>query len=244
MAAERHRERARIALVVPVLNEAGELGALAQALRDAAARCEVVVVDGGSDDGTRRALDGLSIPSCPYSGVGLRVLDAPRGRAVQMNAGARATSAPLLLFLHADTRLPPDGFDAVERACGAGAVGGCFRVRIDSPDPRLKLAAGIINLRSRLMPSASGDQAIFVRRDVFARLGGYREVALCEDLDLVARLKRHGRFVLVDREVATSARRWRAHGVNRTIALMWTLRLAWHLGISPATLARWYSDAR
>jgi len=192
------------------------------------------VDDGGSRDGTRPALDGL----------GVRVVDAPRGRARQMNAGARATAAPILLFLHADTRLPDGAVDAVCAAVDGGAAGGCFRVRIDSPDPRLRLAARIINLRSRLWASATGDQAIFVRRDVFDRLGGYRELALCEDLDFVRRLGRAGRFVVADAEVATSARRWHGHGVMRTIALMWTLRLGYHLGVSPDLLARWYRDAR
>jgi rSAM/selenodomain-associated transferase 2 len=234
MAAERLLRRPEVAIVVPVLNEARALPVLADELRRVAARCEVIVVDGGSSDGTRAALDQL----------GVRVAEAPRGRATQMNAGARATSAPILLFLHADTRLPGDACDAVTRAVARGAIGGCFRVRIDSPDPRLRVASRIINLRSRLVPSASGDQAIFVRRDVFERIGGFREIALCEDLDLVGRLARQGRFVLVDGEVVTSARRWHAHGVARTIALMWALRLAYHLGVDPTTLGRWYGDAR
>ena len=225
----------RVAVIVPVLDERAELPALAAELsRLSRAGAEVIVVDGGSRDGTRAELDRL----------GLRVLDAPRGRARQMNAGARATAAPILLFLHADTRLPGGALDAVTAAVDAGAGGGCFRVRIDSPDPRLALAAAIINLRSRLVASASGDQAIFVRRELFERLGGYRELALCEDLDLVARLRRHGRFVVADGEVTTSARRWHGHGVMRTIALMWTLRLGYHLGVSPNRLARWYRDAR
>jgi rSAM/selenodomain-associated transferase 2 len=226
---------ARVAVVVPVLDELRQLPALAGELeRLHADGAEVVVVDGGSRDGTRAALDALS----------LKVVDAPRGRATQMNAGARATSAPIVVFLHADTRLPPGALDDVTAAIDGGAAGGCFRVRIDSRDLRLAVAARIINLRSRLLPSASGDQAIFACRDRFERIGGYRELALCEDLDFVARLSRQGRFVCVDREVETSARRWQAHGVTRTIALMWTLRLGYHLGVSPRLLARWYGDAR
>jgi len=225
----------RVAVIVPVLDERAELPALAAELAGLQrAQAEVVIVDGGSTDGTRAELDRL----------GLAVVDAPRGRARQMNAGARATSAPILVFLHADTRLPDGALDAIGAAIDAGAAGGCFRVRIDSPDPRLAIAAAIINMRSRLIASASGDQAIFVRRDHFDRLGGYRELALCEDLDLVARLRRHGRFVLCDGAVTTSARRWHGHGVMRTIALMWTLRLGYHLGVSPNRLARWYRDAR
>jgi rSAM/selenodomain-associated transferase 2 len=227
--------RPRVAVIVPVLDELAELPALAAELaRLQRAAAEVVVVDGGSTDGTRAALGGL----------GVAVVDASRGRARQMNAGARATSAPILVFLHADTRLPDGALDAIAGAIDAGAAGGCFRVRIDSPDPRLAVAAAIINMRSRLIASATGDQAIFVRRDLFDRLGGYRELALCEDLDLVTRLRRHGRFALADGEVTTSARRWHGHGVMRTIALMWTLSLGYHLGVSPNRLARWYRDAR
>jgi rSAM/selenodomain-associated transferase 2 len=226
---------ARVAVIVPVLDELRQLPALAgdlARLRDAGA--EIVVVDGGSRDGTRAALATL----------GLTVVDAPRGRATQMNAGAAATRAPVLLFLHADSRLPDGALAAVADVIDGGAAGGCFRVRIDSRDPRLTLAARIINLRSRLMPSASGDQAIFAARAAFERIGGYGELALCEDLDFVRRLSRQGRFVCLNDEVATSARRWQAHGVTRTIALMWALRLGYHLGVSPRLLARWYADAR
>jgi rSAM/selenodomain-associated transferase 2 len=217
------------AVVVPVLNEAP----LAQQLAAQVARLsaqEVVIVDGGSHDGTPQALRA----------AGLRVLESPRGRARQMNMGARATRAPLLLFLHADTRLSDGALAQAAAAVDAGAVGGCFRLRIDSPDPRLRVAARIITWRSRLMPSASGDQAIFVERRAFERIGGYREVALCEDLDLVARLKRIGRFVCLPAYAETSARRWEENGVARTIALMWALRLGWHLGVPPSLLGRLY----
>jgi rSAM/selenodomain-associated transferase 2 len=227
-----------VALIVPVLNEARLASVLAARLERAAQLAEVIVVDGGSSDGTREQL-AESAPS-----AGFRLIDAPRGRARQMNAGARASRAPALLFLHADTRLPDDALARVRRTLERGNVGGCFRLRIASADPRLWLAASIINLRSRLLPSASGDQAIFCRRDAFERIGGFREIALCEDLDLVARLSALGSFALVESTVETSARRWKAQGVNRTIARMWALRLGYHLGVDPATLSRFYSDAR
>lgn len=229
---------ARVALVVPVLDEARELPALASELAALAPRCEIVVVDGGSGDGTRERLERHAAEA------GYRVLAAPRGRARQMNAGARATRAPVLLFAHADTRLPPGAIDEAARAIDGGATFGCFRLRIAAADPRLRLAARLITLRSRLLPSATGDQAIFVARDAFDRIGGYRDLALCEDLDLIARLRPLGRFALADGAVTTSARRWARHGVGRTIATMWMLRLGYHLGVPPESLARLYPPAR
>jgi rSAM/selenodomain-associated transferase 2 len=215
---------------VPVLDEAQvatELGARLAPLRD---RAEIVVVDGGSSDRTVELL----------MGSGLRVIASPRGRARQMNAGAHATQAPVILFLHADTRLPASALNAISDAVAGGAAAGCFSLRIDSHDPRLLLAARIITWRSRLMTSASGDQAIFVTRTAFERVGGFADLALCEDLDLVARLRSAGRFVCLPDRVETSARRWQKHGVSRTIGLMWMLRLGYHLGVDPSTLHRWY----
>jgi rSAM/selenodomain-associated transferase 2 len=219
-----------IAVVIPVLNEARLVPHLEAQLAPLAGRAEIALVDGGSNDGTVEALRRR----------GFEVLSAPRGRARQMNAGARATHAPVLLFLHADTRLPACALDAATRTVREGAVGGCFKLRIVSADPRLRLAASLINLRSRLMPSASGDQAIFVERAAFERVGGFGDLALCEDLDLVGRLRTLGRFALVEEHVETSARRWEQNGVARTIALMWALRLGYHLGIDPRTLHRLY----
>jgi rSAM/selenodomain-associated transferase 2 len=227
-----------VALIMPVLNEAQLCPELTVELRRLADSAEVVVVDGGSHDGTREAL-ATAAPA-----GGFRFIDGPRGRATQMNAGAAAARAPVLLFLHADTRLPRDAFAALRGVLDGGAVGGCFRLRIASADPRLRLAASIINARSRLLPSASGDQAIFCRRDAFERLGGFREMELCEDLDLVTRLGSLGRFGLCNSAVETSARRWQRLGVNRTIALMWALRLGYHLGVPPSTLQRFYGDVR
>ena len=230
---------AEVALIVPVLDEARLLPSLSETLPRLARAAELVVVDGGSQDGSRDALLQLA------RAHDFRLLDAPRGRAAQMNAGAAATRAPVLLFLHADTRLPPDAIASAARAVAAGAVGGCFKLRITSDDPRLRLAAQLINLRSRLVPSATGDQAIFVARAAFDELAGFAALPLCEDLDLVGRLRGLGRFALVDHTVETSARRWEAHGVARTIALMWALRLGYHLGVDPRTLHRLYGhDAR
>ncbi len=224
----------KVAVVVPVLNEARLLPELARQL-SALDADETLLVDGGSSDGTGAAAEN----------AGLRVVRSPKGRARQMNAGARATRADLLLFLHADTRLPRDALEKAAAAVERGAVGGCFRLRIASRDQPLRAAAPHISWRSRVMASATGDQAIFVTRPAFERLRGYRELSLCEDLDLVARLSHLGRFVCLDDYAETSARRWAAGGVNRTIALMWALRIGWHLGVPPDTLGRLYqADVR
>jgi rSAM/selenodomain-associated transferase 2 len=226
-----------VSIIVPVLDEAPAVEALLAEL-DRWPAAERVLVDGGSSDGTFTRL------SAAASRHGLTVLCSPRGRAAQMDAGARAATGQVLLFLHADTRLPEHALEHVAAAVRDGAVGGCFRVRICSDDLRLRAASAIISARSRLVGSATGDQAIFVRRDVFERVGGFGPLPLFEDLELVRRVRAHGRFTCVPATVDTSARRWHGRGVTRTIALMWALRLGYHLGLSPARLARAYQPER
>jgi len=173
------------------------------------------------------------------------VLVAPPGRAAQMNAGAAATRGDVLLFLHADTRLPDDFGDAVADALvEADDVGGFFAVVLDAPGWRYRLTARLISARSRLTGIATGDQAIFVRRAVFEELGGFALLPLMEDIDLMHRLKRRGRVTALPQAVTTSARRWQRRGFWRTVLLMWSLRLAYYAGVAPSTLARLYRDAR
>lgn len=233
--------RPTVAVVVPVLDEVQVAPELARSLADLRCRDgsapELAIVDGGSRDGTADALRAL-LPAA-------HVIDGGRGRARQMNAGARATSAPILLFLHADTRLAAGALCAVEDAISARGAGfGCFSVSIDSRDSRLRIASQIISLRSRLLCSATGDQAIFVRRDLFDEVGGYPDIALCEDLAMIGSLCGRARFACLEPPAVTSARRWERHGVLRTIALMWTIRAAFHLGVSPTRLAALYGAAR
>jgi rSAM/selenodomain-associated transferase 2 len=221
-----------LSIVVPALNEATHL---ARGLPELVARereAEVLVVDGGSDDGSRAVVAG--VPP-------VRWLSASRGRARQMNAGARAARGEILLFLHADTRLP-DGAGAAIRAALAdpAVVGGRFDVRLDSRRPLLRLVAWLMNRRSRLTGICTGDQGIFVRRAVFDALGGYPDIPLMEDVELTRRLKRRGRLAALPLRVVTSARKWETEGVVRTVLLMWTLRLLYALGVSPARLHRWY----
>ena len=223
-----------ISVVVPTLDEAPVLASTLAAAR-AGDDVEIVVVDGGSRDATLAAARARAD----------RVLDAPRGRARQMNAGGRVARGDVLLFLHADTRLPPGYASAVRGALArADAVGGRFDVRLDAPGAVFRLTEWLINARSRMTGIATGDQAIFVRRTVFERIGGYPPLPLMEDIAFCRTLKRFGVMVALRDAVVTSARRWQRHGIARTVLLMWGLRAAYYAGVPPARLARLYADAR
>jgi rSAM/selenodomain-associated transferase 2 len=222
---------ARLAIVVPTLNEAAGIRAALEALAPLRRRGhEVIVVDGGSTDATAE----LARPLCD------QLVSSERGRATQMNAGARAAHARALLFLHADTRLPPEA-DALIRKALQSHVWGRFDVEIDGRHPLLKIVACAMNLRSRLTGIATGDHAIFVRSDAFR---GFPEIALMEDIAFSRLMKRAGRPACVRERATTSGRRWEAHGVLRTIILMWRLRLLYALGVTPQRLARDYADQR
>lgn len=221
-----------LSIIVPVLDErAGIVACLGALAPLRAAGVEVIVVDGGSGDGT----PALAAPHADA------VLVAPKGRASQMNAGADIAQGDVLLFLHADTRLPADALPALAAALGAGAKWGRFDVRIEGRHPMLRIVARLINLRSRLSGIATGDQAIFVRRDVFLEAGRYPTLPLMEDIALCDVLRRHSAPACLRQRVATSGRRWEQHGVWRTIFLMWRLRAAYRLGVAPAVLARSYN---
>jgi rSAM/selenodomain-associated transferase 2 len=169
------------------------------------------------------------------------VIEAPHGRASQMNAGAARAFGDVLLFLHADTRLPPNADRLILEGLAYSDRGwGRFDVTIATRHPLLKVAAWLMNRRSRLTGIATGDQAIFVRRDVFQSCGGFPEISLMEDIALSAALKRTGRPLCLPHRVVTSARRWEQQGIVRTILRMWRLRLAYFLGADPARLAEQY----
>ena len=223
-----------VSVIVPTLNEAPVLAATLARVH-ATRPHELIVVDGGSSDETVHVATGLADT----------VLTAARGRATQMNAGAAVARGDVLAFLHADTLVPSAFVAAIEHACSdAHIVGGRFDVELAPSSPLLWLTGWLMNWRSRLTRSATGDQAIFVRRDVFVQLGGYADMPLMEDIDLSRRLKRAGRVACLRERVITSSRRWRAHGVVRTILLMWTLRLLYACGVGPERLARMYRNVR
>jgi rSAM/selenodomain-associated transferase 2 len=217
-----------LSLVVPVLNEAATLPAQLAALQGLrTSGTELIVVDGGSGDGTAE----LARPAAD------RLLDAPRGRAAQMNVGAKASRGEVLLFLHADTALPPAADDLIRSAIATGAAWGRFDVRIDGRQPLLRVVERMMNWRSRWSSIATGDQAIFVRRDLFERVDGYPELPLMEDIALSKRLKRFAPPACLREQVITSGRRWEKHGVLHTILLMWRLRASYFLGADPQQLA-------
>lgn len=225
-----------IAIVVPVLNEGAGIRRFLlglQAWREAGH--EVIVVDGGSTDATVAQCTGL----CD------RLLVAAAGRAVQMNAGAVASNARLLLFLHADTLLPATtAARLLPIARSTQPQWGRFDVRLDGTQAIFRVIEFMMNWRSRLSGIATGDQAIFVHRELFVRVGGYPAIRLMEDIALSRLLKRVCRPVCLRLPVTTSARRWQQHGVLRTILRMWWLRGAYFLGVSPGRLSHHYHDAR
>jgi rSAM/selenodomain-associated transferase 2 len=223
-----------LSIVIPALNEAAGIEATLQALQPLRLRgVELVLADGGSSDST---------PTLAQPWVDAAV-DAPRGRALQMNAGAARARASVLLFLHADTRLPPLAdvlvLQAVQRS-DKGACWGRFDVRIEGRPWMLRVVAVLMNLRSRASGIATGDQAIFITREAFERVGGFPEQALMEDIEISRRLKRLGRPACLRARVCTSGRRWEQRGVWRTIVLMWRLRWRYWRGESPARLAEAY----
>jgi rSAM/selenodomain-associated transferase 2 len=224
-----------LSAIVPMLNEAATIASTLDALRRGAPGAEIVVVDGGSID----ASVTIAQPLCDT------LISAPRGRARQMNAGTRASHGDALVFVHADTIVPATfAADIASALSDPAIVGGRFDVKLDSSAVPYRIIGAMISLRSRISRTGTGDQAIFVRRDVFDRLGGFPELELCEDLEFSRRLKRAGRIACLRTRVTTSARRWNRDGVARTVLRMWMIRAMYLLGVPPARLKRMYSDTR
>jgi rSAM/selenodomain-associated transferase 2 len=229
----------RLAIVVPTLNEEGALRRTLPAMLVAAD--EVVVSDGGSEDGTVAVAQEL----------GARVVSGPPGRGGQLNRGAAAVlpagiegTADVLLFLHADTVLPPRGTEAVREAIERGAPGGAFYLRFDVDRPMQRLGSWLINWRTRLLRIPLGDQAQFATREIFERLGGFRDWPILEDLDFAVRLRRLEGMALIEEPVTTGARRFVEQGAVRTVAINWLIWILYFLGVSPHRLGRLYRQIR
>ena len=224
----------RLSVIIPALNEEKSIAATLKSVM-AVEPHEIIVVDGGSTDRTCAICRDF----------GIEAFSSPRGRAKQMNLGASQATGEVLLFVHADTRLPSSASHDILRALtDPQIVGGRFDVSLDGEHRMLKIIGAMISWRSRLSKIATGDQAIFVRRQVFVELGGYPDLPLMEDVGLSRELKRRGTVACLRSRVVTSARRWEAEGIWRTMFKMWALKSLYLLGFSTFHLKRYYRDAR
>lgn len=228
-----------IAVIIPTLNESSTI---ARTLTHTVALGfdEIVVSDGASSDPTVPM-----IQACCARMPAVRLITAPPGRARQMNEGVKACRSDILLFLHADTELPQQARTVIESALkDPQIVGGRFDVRFDQPSRWGAVISWFMNRRSRLSGIATGDQAMFVRRQVFERMGGFPDIPLMEDIEFSRRLKRQGPVAALRDQVTTSFRRWEKNGPLRTILLMWTVRFLYWLGVSPTRLTHFYRAIR
>ncbi|MEC4749681.1 TIGR04283 family arsenosugar biosynthesis glycosyltransferase [Methylomicrobium sp. Wu6] len=221
-------------IIIPVLNEAKSLPACLEALQGLRHQAEIMVVDGGSSDDTLTIATGLAD----------RVVRTHRGRALQMNAGARQAKGDVFLFLHADTFLPDHALTLIQQQLMQGGQWGRFDICLCGRPVMLKVIAQLMNWRSRLTGIATGDQAIFVTRQAFFSVGGYPDIALMEDIALSKLLKNIGPPIYLSAKVSSAGRRWETFGVFRTILLMWSLRLGYFFGADPSELAKLYHRGR
>ncbi len=221
----------KLSIVMPMLNEAAGIVQQLEHLQPFRSMgCELIVVDGGSiDESVKRATP-----------LANRVIRSPKGRALQMNRGAREATGCYLLFLHADTQLPEGVMKSLNRVMTGQVSWGRFDVQLSGDHPMFRLIERMMNWRSRLSGIATGDQAILVRRALFEKVGGYPEIALMEDIELSHQLNKISPPCLLQETVVTSSRRWEEQGIYRTICKMWTVRLLFFFGVDPARLARIY----
>lgn len=226
-------ESTQISVIIPVLNEANWIEKLLQSLQSAPV--EIIIVDGGSQDQTVKQATAM----------GAKVLQSAPGRAIQMNAGAKAATGEILLFLHADTRLPEGFVDFVEHTLSQpGTIAGAFDLNIDGTALGLRWVEWGVKWRSRLWQLPYGDQAIFLKAQTFHHLKGFAELPIMEDFDLVRRLQTQGKISIIAVPVLTSGRRWQKLGIFRTTWINQLTLAAYRLGIPPDQIARWHQKNR
>ncbi len=220
----------KYSIIMPTLNEAEGIQDVLMPLQSLRTQCQIIIADAGSTDGTQV----IAAPLVDF------LISVPKGRALQMNAGADRATGNILIFLHADTYLPERALQLILQGIDAGALWGRFDIQLTGQHMMLKVVAQMMNWRSRLTGIATGDQVIFMTRQSFQKVGGYADIALMEDIDMCKRLKKLAPPYHIAEKVESSGRRWDASGVWKTIFLMWNLRLRYYLGESPDKLVQRY----
>jgi rSAM/selenodomain-associated transferase 2 len=226
----------RISVVIPILNERANLPTALDSVRAAIVDPEIIVVDGGSIDGSLEWLE---------TQPDIHLVQAMRGKGPQQNAGGQLASGDVILFLHADCRLPKDAEVPLQRITkDPDVAGGCFLARWSRDTLAFRFIAFGMNLRTMLRKTSYGDQALFARRTTFHEVGGFPDWPLFEDTELVRRIKNAGRFTIVRSKVTMSARRFEEHGIFHNIFLVYLLQIGFMVGVPPARLKKWFTDVR
>ncbi len=219
-----------ISVIIPTLNEEENIDCLLNYLHQLDSMLELIVVDAGSTDRTVLKAKKLS-----------KVIQSSQGRGIQMNVGATIAKEDVFWFIHADCRPHPTSIQAIRQAlANENIVGGAFEYRLNHPGFKFRLAEMLSNYKNRSLKLLFGDMGIFVRRGIFERMGGYKDIPLMEDMDFSKRLKRLGKIVILQQKMDTSARRWIEEGYILSSIRSWTFQSAWAFGASPYTLAKWY----
>jgi len=225
-------ESAKISIIIPVLNEAENIGLVISGIQNSE-NIEIIIVDGGSQDNTVQIAQGW----------GVNVIVTNRGRALQMNAGAKIGTGEILLFLHGDTQLPL-GFETEVRKTfvNSNTIAGAFQLKINAPELSLRLIEKMVFWRSKYLQMPYGDQAIFIKASTFWEIGGFPEQPIMEDFEFIRRLNRLGRIEILSSSVITSGRRWQKLGVFKTTLINQLIVIGYYLGISPIKLSQWYRN--
>jgi rSAM/selenodomain-associated transferase 2 len=220
----------KISIIIPVLNESEYLAQTCEALQESGSGCEIIIVDGGSIDGTPELGSKYGI-----------IISAPQGRSAQMNAGASKATGDILWFLHADCIPHVDSLRAIKQIMQNNKViGGAFEYRLDGNGIFYRIAESLSNLKNKRFLLLYGDMGIFTRASAFRQLSGFQDIPIMEDLDFGQRLKKLGKIVILPLPIMTSARRWKKEGAVKNFSRNWLLQLGWACGISPDYLAKWY----